>query len=163
MMRTNSGNGETPAVIDDVDRGILRLLQTDGRMPYRQIARELEVSEGTVRFRVNRLEESGALTVIAIADPYKLGMQVLAFCLLQVEVARQQDVIDEITTWDEVTYVSSCTGRADLYVQVVCRDHDHLWNLLYVKLPDLGGVTHVETFMELKMHKVSYGYPLSES
>ena len=38
--------------LDHVDREILRQLQTDGRRPFREIARELGVSEATVRARV---------------------------------------------------------------------------------------------------------------
>jgi Lrp/AsnC family transcriptional regulator for asnA, asnC and gidA len=71
-------------------------------------------------------------------------------------------VIDALTSWDEITYISSCTGRADLYAQIVCRDHDHLWELLYERMPAVGGITASETFMELKMHKVSYIYPRPE-
>ena len=128
-------------------------------MSYREIGRRLVISEGTVRSRANRLLSSGALTVIAIADPFQLGYRVLAFMLLQVAPERQQHVIDNLCQWEEVTYVSSCTGRADLYAQVVCRDHDHLWTLLYERIPDVGGVESTETFMELRMHKVSYDYP----
>ena len=145
--------------LDEMDRAIIGLLQRDGRTPYREIARQLGVAEGTVRVRANRLMRSGALTIVAIADPFRLGYRVLAFTLLRVVPNRQQSVIDALTSWDEITYISSCTGRADLYAQLVCRDHDHLWELLYERMPAIGGISSSETFMELKMHKVSYIYP----
>ena len=147
------------ASLDELDGQIVALLQQDGRMPFREIGRRLGVSEGTVRHRANRMFNSGALTVLAIADPFRLGYRVLAFTLLRVAPERQQQVIDALCGWDEVTYVSSCTGRADIYAQIVCRDHDHLWELLYERLAQVGGVVESETFMELKMHKVSYVYP----
>jgi len=147
------------ASLDELDGQIVALLQQDGRMPYREIGRRLSVSEGTIRHRANRMFSSGALTVLAIADPFRLGYRVLAFTLLRVTPERQQQVIDALCGWDEVTYVSSCTGRADIYAQIVCRDHDHLWELLYERLAQVGGVVESETFMELKMHKVSYVYP----
>jgi Lrp/AsnC family transcriptional regulator, regulator for asnA, asnC and gidA len=145
--------------LDETDRAIIRLLQHDGRLPYREIARQLGVAEGTIRLRANRLTRSGALTIVAIADPFRLGYRVLAFSLLKVLPDKQQSVIDALMSWDEITYISSCTGRADLYAQLVCRDHDHLWELLYERMPTVGGITDSETFMELKMHKVSYIYP----
>jgi Lrp/AsnC family transcriptional regulator, regulator for asnA, asnC and gidA len=144
--------------LDDTDRAIIGLLQHDGRLPYREIARQLSVAEGTVRLRVNRLVSSGALTFVAIADPFRLGYSVLAFSLLSVLPGRQQAVIDTLASWDEITYISSCTGRADVYAQLVCRDHDHLWELLHERIPAIGGITATETFMELKMHKVAYIY-----
>lgn len=142
-----------------MDQEILRLLQVDGRMPYRQIARELGVSEGTVRWRMRRLEESQAVSIIAVADPFRMGYQVLAFCLIHVEPDQHTHVTDELVSWSETTYVSSCTGDADLYIQLVCSDHDHLWHLLYERIPQIGGVVSTKTFMELKMHKVAYFYP----
>jgi len=168
--RSPTDSGEPPPAarlrdsrpLDETDRAIIRLLQHDGRLPYREIARQLGVAEGTVRLRANRLTRSGALTIVAIADPFRLGYRVLAFSLLNLLPGRQQSVIDALASWDEITYISSCTGRADLYAQLVCRDHDHLWELLYDRMPAVGGITASETFMELKMHKVSYNYPRPE-
>ncbi|MGH3949290.1 MAG: Lrp/AsnC family transcriptional regulator [Pseudonocardiaceae bacterium] len=144
--------------LDDVDRGILRLMQTDGRMPYRQIARELGVSEGTVRIRMGRMQDSGALNIVAIADPFRLGYRVLAFLLIRVEPGSQDHAVAELAAWEEATYVSTCVGRADIYVQLVCRDNENLNDLLHRRIPLVGGVREFETFMELKMHKVSYRY-----
>ncbi len=157
----DQNSGENPGDgLDDIDRGILRLLQEDGRMPYRQIARELGVSEGTVRIRSSRMQESGALNVIAIADPFRLGYSVLAFVLIKVEPGAQDRLVEELTALDESTYVSTCIGRADLYMQLVCRDNDHLHELLHRRIPALGGIRDLEAFMELEMHKVSYRYNL---
>lgn len=145
--------------LDDLDTDIVRHLQEDGRRTYREIGRALGVSEGTVRFRARRLTESGALRIVAIADPFRLGYRVLAFILLRLEPGAQQHVVDALMSWPEVTYVSTCTGHVDIYLQVVCRDHDQLFDLLSSRIPSIGGVTQTETFMELKIHKISYNYP----
>lgn len=102
--------------------------------------------------------ESGILRIVAIADPFRMGYRVLAFVLLRVAPGAQRGVIDALSSWPEVTYVSSCTGRVDIYVQVVCQSHEDLWELLTSRIPGIGGVTETETFMELKMHKISYLY-----
>lgn len=145
-------------LLDDLDRKITRHLQEDGRRSYREIARALEVSEGTIRWRARRLIDSGALRIVAIPDPFRLGYRILAFVLLRVEPGTQEKVINALVSWPEVTYVSSCTGHVDIYIQVVCRDHDQIFQMLSRKIPEIGGVTSTETFMELKMHKVSYIY-----
>ncbi|WP_336793500.1 Lrp/AsnC family transcriptional regulator [Gordonia malaquae] len=149
-----------PAVVelDALDHSILSMLQADGRMPYRQIAREVGTSEGTVRARVGRMQSSGVLNIVAIADPFRLGYNVLAFVLLRSRSADHGRIIDELTSWTETTYVSSCVGSADIYMQIVCRDNAHLGTLLHSRLPAIDGVESVETFVELKMHKVSYTY-----
>jgi Lrp/AsnC family transcriptional regulator, regulator for asnA, asnC and gidA len=145
--------------LDRLDQEIVRHLQEDGRRPYREIGRALDVSEGTIRARVRRLMDAEALRVIAIADPFRLGYRVLAFVLVSVEPGENERVIEALVEFPEVTYVSACTGRFDVYIQVVCRDHDHLYELLSERLPAIGGIVRTETFTELKMYKVSYRYP----
>ncbi|MHB1929694.1 MAG: Lrp/AsnC family transcriptional regulator [Acidimicrobiales bacterium] len=152
----------SPERLDELDDAIVRQLQADGRRAFREIARSLGVSEATVRARYRRLSDASALRVVAIADPFRLGFRVLAFVLINVQAGRQAEVIDALTPWPEVTYISSCTGRADIYIQVVCRSQDDLWELLSHRLPALAGVQGTETFMELKMHKISYRYSGAE-
>ncbi len=154
-----------PDLLDEqlspLDEAIVRQLQDDGRRAFREIARSVGVSEGTVRARVRRLTDAGALRVVAIADPFRLGFRVLAFVLIDVAPGHQVAVIETLLPWPEVTYISSCTGRADVYIQVVCRSHEDLWELLSERLPSIPGVEGTETFMELKMHKIAYRYPAS--
>lgn len=155
-----SGADEAPGVgLDALDREIVGHLQEDGRRPYRVIGRALGVSEGTIRGRVRRLVESQALRIVAIADPFRLGHRILAFVLLSVTPGAQERVIEALVAFPDVTYVSACTGRYDIYIQIVCRDHDHLFDLLSERIPAIGGVVRTETFTELKMYKVSYQYP----
>ena len=45
---------------DDLNREIIRMLQQDGRLPYKDIALALKVSEGTIRNRVQSMKQSGA-------------------------------------------------------------------------------------------------------
>lgn len=156
--RRPGGPPPEPERLDQLEDAIVRHLQQDGRKPFREIARAVGVSEATVRARYHRLEERGVLRIVAVADPFRMGFRVLAFVLLSVDPGHQVAVIEALASWPEVTYVSSCTGRADLYIQVVCRSHEDLWELLSERIPALVGVRATETFMELKMHKVAYRY-----
>jgi Lrp/AsnC family transcriptional regulator, regulator for asnA, asnC and gidA len=141
--------------IDRVDEGILRELQADGRASYRQIARTVGVSEGTVRARVRRLEGAGALRVLAFVDPSRLGRSVLALVLLRVDAAEQERVIETIAGWDEVSYVSSLVGRVDVYIQVICPDNAALWDVVS-RARAVPGVRQTETMLEMAVHKFAY-------
>ena len=46
-------------VHDDIDQKIINHLQEDGRKSYRQIAKELDLSVGTITNRVNKLKNEG--------------------------------------------------------------------------------------------------------
>jgi Lrp/AsnC family transcriptional regulator for asnA, asnC and gidA len=145
--------------LDNLDRAIISQLQEDGRRPFRAIARSLDIGEGTVRFRVTRLQENGILRILALADPYALGYAVQASVLVRVRPAFQAQVAETLTAWPEVMYLSSCAGSADLYMHIVCRDHDDLWRLLGERLGAVEGVEGTDTYMELHVHKARYVYP----
>ena len=141
--------------LDATDEAILRALQADGRRSYRSIAREVGVAEGTVRARVRKLEDLGALRVLAFVDPSRLGNSVLALLALRVESPRRAALIDELSGWREVTYLSSLIGRHDILLQVMCADNDELGRII-ARTRGLDGVTEVEPMLELEVHKFTY-------
>jgi Lrp/AsnC family transcriptional regulator, regulator for asnA, asnC and gidA len=145
--------------LDQLDRAIISHLQEDGRRPYRAIARSLGVGEATVRFRATRLQEAGLLRFLALADPFALGYAVQASVLVRVTPTAHGEVARTLSEWPEVMYLSSCTGSADLYMHIICRDHEDLWQLLAERLGSVEGVVGTETFMELHVHKARYVYP----
>ena len=67
--------------------------------------------------------------------------------------------METLAAWPEVTYVSTLMGRADVYVQVICRDNEALWRLVTERLRTLEGVVETETLIEMKVHKFAYQYP----
>lgn len=144
---------------DDLDRQILVELQQDGRRPFREIGRRLGVSERTVRLRVKRLQDEGALRILAFIDPHALGTHVLAALLVRVESRHHDDVVGALASWPEVSYVSSLLGEADVYAQVICHDNDALWKLVAGRLRTLDGVEDVQVHLEMAVHKFSYAYP----
>jgi Lrp/AsnC family transcriptional regulator, regulator for asnA, asnC and gidA len=160
MNSRQNGNGAPPlGQLDELDRGIIAQLQIDGRRPYRAIARALGVAEGTVRARASRLQEEGILRILALANPFRLGYAVQASVLIKVTPIAHEQAAETLATWPEVMYLSSCAGSADLYMHVVCRDHDDLWRLLGERLGAIDGVLETETLMELRIHKARYVYP----
>lgn len=143
--------------LDDLDAAIFELLQGDGRLPYRTIARELDVPEGTVRFRVNRLVREGIVHITATIHPQLLG-GVLATLLVRVEAAHQQRVVAALTALDAVMYISELTGRAQLMLQAIVADLDALHRLAGEQIGTVEGVIEVETMLELEIHKAQYRF-----
>jgi Lrp/AsnC family transcriptional regulator for asnA, asnC and gidA len=140
---------------DDTDRAILRELQEDGRRSFRAIARGVGVSEGTVRTRVRRLEEAGALRILAFVDPSRLGHSVLAVVLVRCGTESLDAFTDIVVAMPEVTYASSLVGRADFYIQVICADNHALWDVVR-RVHAITGVRETETLLEMQVHKFTY-------
>jgi Lrp/AsnC family transcriptional regulator for asnA, asnC and gidA len=132
--------------LDETDQAILRALQENGRRAYRDIAREVGVSEGTVRSRVRKF-----------VDPMRLGNSVLALMLVRVEGASQSAIVETLASWSETTYVSSLAGRADIYAQIICADSEALGDLI-TRTRALSGVIETETMLELGVHKFTYSH-----
>lgn len=146
------------APLDTLDRAILAALQVDGRRPFRVIARDLDVSEGTVRTRVRRLEESGVLRILAFVDPLKLGDALIAILNISVESAAHEAIAEQLSTWDEISYVSSVLGAYDMSIQVMTAGVAELWDLAR-RVESLDGVTDSQVLIEMKVHKFKYLAP----
>ena len=72
-----AGNRGRTKGVDDLDRRIITMLQSDGRMANTEIARSLDVTETTVRKRIARLLDEGLINVVAVPTPTAVGMNLL--------------------------------------------------------------------------------------
>lgn len=103
--------------VDEVDLKIIEMLEKDARMSFREIAKALDISEGTVYNRVKRMQEAGIiLGYSAKVDPTKLGMDLTAVIGLRVAGGHLVDVEREIAKSKEVRCVYDVTGDYDAVV-----------------------------------------------
>ena len=139
-----------------MDLSIVKLLQYDGRMSFMQIAERLGVSESTVRRRIRLLSESGKLQVVGIVEPQELGWNEAAMIGIRVSPKLLQSATEEIAQLSEVSYLFQAAGEFDLFAEVYCRDKDHFLSFLYNQLQQISGVEHTQSFVILKINKMSY-------
>ena len=142
----------TPA--DQLNRAIIKMLQDDGRLPFKTIAQVLDVSEGTVRNRVSWMKQAGVLRIVAVADP--VAMNYVADAMLGVKVApgtTPESVAERLAVHPEVVYILWVSGRFDLLVEVVCGSEDDFLEFLQQHCfgaPDIG---NLEVMTGLAMYK----------
>ena len=148
--------GTPYGTLDDLDRAIIRQLQGNGRRPYAGIARELNVPEATVRQRTERLIGRGVVQIVGVTDPLAMGFRQPAFIGLKVDASRIEQIAAQIAELDEVTYLVITAGRFDLVCEVVCRDSDHLLEVLGQRLGAIEGIRNSETLVELRIVKETY-------
>jgi Lrp/AsnC family transcriptional regulator for asnA, asnC and gidA len=148
--------------LDETDRAIVAHLQYDGRMPFTDIAADLGISEGSVRRRVKQLIHSGVLQIVGIVEPQYLDWQAAGMIGVTVQAGQVDAVAHQIAQFPEVSYLFMASGGFDLFVEVYCRDREHLASFLSQKLQRVPGVERTETFMILKMYKLSYRWGEAE-
>jgi Lrp/AsnC family transcriptional regulator for asnA, asnC and gidA len=150
-VESGSSNG-----LDEIDRQIIAILQQDGRVPFAQIAGQLQVSAGMIRLRYNRLVEMGVLRVLAITNPLRMGYQTMALIGIKADGDKLLEVADKIAALDEVIYLIVVSGAYDIIAEIVCRDKEHLLQFLAERLYKIEGVRESESFMHLKIVKEVY-------
>ena len=129
-----------PVELDATDSAIIALLRDDGRAAYRAIARELGITEATVRSRVRRLEDSNTMRVVAVTDIEAAGYGLLLPIGLQVDGRSPDAVARDLATIPEVFSVNVVVGSQDIEVLVVAEDQRALYALMTSRLAALPGV-----------------------
>ena len=143
--------------MDTLDLQILEQLQENGRSRYTSIAKDLDVAEGTVRNRVAKLMDDGALQVIGMIDPHKMGYNAPAMIGVSVQPPHLDTAASAIAALPQVSYLILVSGGFDLIMEVMCEDRERLASFLRDKLHNIPGVQRTETFTILHTYKMSHG------
>jgi Lrp/AsnC family leucine-responsive transcriptional regulator len=117
--------------LDKTDWRILAELQSDGRLSFNQLARQVHLSAPAVAERVRRLEESGVITGYqARIDPVRAGLPLTAF--VQMRCAHGRCLLKTSTAEDfpEVTEIHKLSGSSCSMLKVRVVSMPHLEGLL---------------------------------
>jgi Lrp/AsnC family transcriptional regulator for asnA, asnC and gidA len=148
-----------PDNLDVLDQRIIGILSIDGRRPYRDIGRELGVSEGTIRQRVSRLTESGLIRITAVGNLFALGFDVVAMLHIKAPPHLIDSCASAIAEYPFVRFVTITFGAADIIAQSLHASmeslHSFVRNELPARLPD---ITSVEIFPQVQTLKSSWSW-----
>jgi Lrp/AsnC family transcriptional regulator for asnA, asnC and gidA len=136
---------------DATDRSIIRELQVDGRISYADLAPKVGLSAPATRQRVQRLMDSGILQVVAVTDPLRLGLPVMALVGITVD-GDVRAVADRVSELHNVIYVVVTSGSFDLFAEVVCADMDELFSVVNDHVKAIEGVRTSESFVYFDIH-----------
>ena len=141
--------------LDKTDIAIIGHLQVDGRRAYTTIAKDLEISEASVRQRVARLLRTKVIQIVAVSSPLDLGLM-WAQVHLRVDGERLEAVAEEVALLPQVDYVSICAGNFDIIVGIVAHDREELMDVLVKHIRRIPGVVQAELLLHLKVLKDNY-------
>jgi len=142
--------------MDALDLQILERLQANGRSRYTAIAKDLGVAEGTIRNRVGKLMDDGALQIIGMVDPHKIGYNAPALIGISIQPPHLDTAASAIAALPQVSYLILVSGGFDLMVEVMCEDRECLATFLRDELHNIPGVQRTETFTILHTYKMSH-------
>jgi len=137
--------------IDNLDRQILQLLMHDVTRAFTDIAKELNVSGGTIHVRLKKLNDLGVIKGSQlIINPVALGFDICAFIGVFLEKGSEyKKAVEEMRRIPEIVEMHYTTGTYSMFVKIICRDTKHLREVLNEKMQTISGVQRTETFISL--------------
>ncbi len=138
--------------LDDIDSKILSILATDAKMSYAEIGKKLFVSAGTIHVRIKKLTDAKLIKGIRADLNYAaLGFDIVAFLGIYLEKSHMYDSVKaEMKKIPEVVDAHYTTGNYSIFAKIICRDTDHLREVLSKKLQAIKGIQRTETFISLE-------------
>ncbi|GAA3090787.1 Lrp/AsnC family transcriptional regulator [Kribbella aluminosa] len=117
----------TTGSLDAIDRAILGILQTDGRLSGADIGRKVGLSQPAVSARIQRLERSGVITGYrAVVDPERVGLNIHAVVRVRTAHARIREALELFATLPEVVATYRLTGEDCFLLDVHTSDAGRL-------------------------------------
>jgi len=139
--------------LDEIDRRLLDLLQSDAKVPYAVLARILGISSSGVHKRVKRLFNTGAINkFVAVINPQVMGKKLKAFIGISTSPGTCREVIDQLSQRAEVLEIHEVAGEHDLFVKLITDDTLKLNDLLH-EMDKIPGVSSTRTIIVLKTEK----------
>lgn len=138
--------------IDNTDIRILEILRDDAKKPFTEVARRVNVSQGTVHVRMAKLEEAGIVEKTTLKLNYaRLGYDITAFIGIYLEKSALYDkVVARLKEIQEITSIHYTTGNYSMFVKIHCRDTNHLKEVLHDKMQQVDGIERTETMISLE-------------
>lgn len=145
--------------LDETDKRIIRILQTDGRMQFSKLGPLVDLSPAAARQRVLQLIEDDVISFVAVTDPTATGQ--LSQAMVGIKVQGDIDrVLVGVEAHAEVVYLVVTAGRFDLLAEIVCEDTDRLMEVLQ-SIRMQTGVLYAEVFTYLRLVKQTYNWGVS--
>ncbi len=137
--------------IDGIDKKILRFLMSDARKPILEIARSIGISGAAIHQRLRKLEASGLLAGSKFVINAKvMGYTTMAYVGIYLDKAMSNPVaVKQLKKIPEVLECHYTTGNWSILVKILCRDNEHLMQVLNNEIQQIEGVSRTETFISL--------------
>ena len=139
-------------IVDGIDKIIIKNLLQDARTPIQVIASVAGISGAAVHQRLKKLEKANVISGSQIIlNPKILGFKTVAFIGVYLDKAiRNPEAVKQLKNIPEVIECHYTTGNWSIFAKLLCRDNEHLMELLNKNIQSVEGVSRTETFISLE-------------
>jgi len=143
--------------LDEIDLHIISRLLKDAQTPYKEIAKELNITRQTVAKRVRKLLKNGIITgVHCVIDYQKIGFPIMALILANMKEFTEK-TIQEALKWAKqnnvsILYWGTMTGRWDVFLIVIFRNVREM-ELFLMKSREMNIFENTETSIIMNLYR----------
>ena len=141
------------ALIDGIDKIILKALVKNARISIMEISKLVGISGAAVHQRLKKLENSDLIKGSQININTKiLGYKTMAFIGIYLDKAiiNNPEAVKNLKLIPEVIECHYTTGDWSIFIKILCKDNQHLMNILNDKIQAINGVSRTETYISLE-------------
>lgn len=153
-----------PSELDDFDRKILAVLQTDAAQPTAAIAEQVGLSQAPCWRRIQRLREAGFIRAqVCLLDRRKIGLNAQIFAQVKLDAHGRSNLSDFAQAIRDFPEVMDCfvlMGNVDFMLRIVTRDIEAYERFFFEKLSQVPGVQEVNSMVALSEIKSTTELPL---
>lgn len=154
-----------PIKLDNIDRQILSLLQSNARISNAELAEKVNLSPTPCLRRLRKLEESGLIRhYTAILNEKELGFLVSAYVWVNLEKNTKENgqaFESAIRLLPEVVECCVVAGRHDYVLKVVTTSLEDYDRFMKESLAEVKPVAGLESMIILNQSMVGSGLPLN--
>lgn len=140
--------------LDELDGKIVEKLSRDARVSNRRIAAELDVTEGTIRSRIKRLQAEGLIQFTVLTDFRMAGSPNLVMFGIHADPHRVSSLATQLAGMVEVKCAIVLLGRYNLLVMGLFTSIEQVNSFVATRIRALEGVRDVET--SISVHSIKY-------
>ncbi|MFH1327694.1 MAG: Lrp/AsnC family transcriptional regulator [Candidatus Bathyarchaeota archaeon] len=141
-------------VLDDVDWGIIKILQKNARTSFMEVAKELGVSDATIHVRVGKLENSGVIKKYTIiVDRAKSGKPILVHILVNVDPGKIDFVAKNLVKIEDIDEIHEIHGRYDMLLKAQSESIEKIREIIINSVRKIPGVINTEVLTVFKTWK----------
>ncbi|NQY11389.1 MAG: winged helix-turn-helix transcriptional regulator, partial [Flavobacteriales bacterium] len=136
--------------LDERDYKIIGLLKDDRGMSIVDMAKEIGISVNTVRYRYNKLMDSGILNILNSEENLVKKKNFNARINMDIRPSYLLDyVTSELTKVKEVSFVGVTSSQFPIEISIGCTDNEDLMKVLNEKIYTIEGVQEVNVTLYL--------------
>jgi Lrp/AsnC family leucine-responsive transcriptional regulator len=150
--------------LDQIDRKVLEILQTNAKITNAQLSKEIGLSPAPTLERVKKLEQSGIIkSYHAQLEPDKVGLGVSTFVQISLVGHRKavtESFVEKVHEIPEIIECHHITGTGDFLLRVISKDISTYQKLMLEKINEIEEVASTQTMVILSTFKETKVMPI---